>query len=688
MTSEPLLDLTNLSIAYRTGNRWIEAVRDVTLRIARGQTYGLVGESGSGKSTLALAAMRYLSSNGKVTQGTIHFGGLDLQTLPEEEMRSLWGKEMALVPQDPLSSLNPSIRVGEQVAEILRHHLSISAAEAQQQTLDLLTMVRLPDPERIARSYPHQISGGMQQRVLIASALSLEPQLLVLDEPTTGLDVTTEAAILDLFGELIAQGDTAALFVTHDLGVVARTCDRVAVLYAGELVEDAPTTQLFTHPLHPYTQGLLDSIPRLGQRKDRQRLRGISGQIPSLNARPDACVFAPRCPLAIDRCHAERPESESPAPGRQVRCHRWPEIMEGSVDAHSPDVAASNGDRPAEGHALDIDGLKVHFPLSRGLGRRPGVIKAVDGVDLALEQGQTLGLVGESGSGKTTLARAVVGLVERTAGEIKLLDVPLARELNRRDATVLRQLQMVFQNPDEALNPYLTVRESVSRPLIRLLGYTRDRAERAVLQLLEAVRLAPEYADRLPSQLSGGEKQRVAIARAFAANPALLLCDEAVSALDVSVQASILNLLNELQTTHNIGMVFISHDLAVVSYLADQIAVMYLGQLMEVADTDALLQPPYHPYTEALLSAVAIPDPTVRQAPIRLEGDVPSQLDVPSGCPFHTRCPRFLGEICRSETPPWRVDETTGARIFCHIPLAELCRDQQPLVPVEPAAKS
>jgi peptide/nickel transport system ATP-binding protein len=688
MTSEPLLDLTNLSIAYRTGDRWIEAVREVTLSIARGQTYGLVGESGSGKSTLALAAMRYLSSNGRVTQGAIRFGGLELQALSEEEMRSLWGKEMALVPQDPLSALNPSIRVGEQVAEILRHHLALTAAEAQQRMIELLTMVRLPDPERIADSYPHQISGGMQQRVLIASALSLRPQLLVLDEPTTGLDVTTEAAILDLFADLIAQGDTAALFVTHDLGVVARTCDRVAVLYAGELVEDAPTTQLFTQPLHPYTHGLLDSIPRLGQRKDRQRLRGIQGQIPSLSARPQACVFAPRCPLAIDRCHEERPVLESPAPGRWVRCHRWPEIKEGSVDAQPPDMAASNGDRMREDVVLGVDDLKVHFSLPRGLGRRPGVIKAVDGVDLALARGQTLGLVGESGSGKTTLARAVVGLVERTGGEIKLLDVPLARKLSQRDAPVLRELQMVFQNPDEALNPYLTVRESLSRPLIRLLGYSRDRAEQEVRRLLDSVRLAPEYAARLPGQLSGGEKQRVAIARAVAANPALLLCDEAVSALDVSVQASILNLLNELQTTHNIGMVFISHDLAVVSYLADQVAVMYLGRLMEVADADAILQPPYHPYTEALLSAVAIPDPTVRQAPIRLEGDVPSQLDVPSGCPFHTRCPRFLGEICRRETPPWRVDETTGARIFCHIPLAELCQDQRPVIPLEAEARS
>jgi peptide/nickel transport system ATP-binding protein len=517
---------------------------------------------------------------------------------------------------------------------------------------------------------------------LIATALSLEPRLLVLDEPTTGLDVTTEAAILDLFRDLIASRNTAALFVTHDLGVVAHICDRVAVLYAGELVEDAPTEQLYAQPLHPYTRGLLDSVPRLGQHKDRELLSGIQGQIPPLSDRPTGCIFAPRCPVALDVCHAERPPLDSPTPERTVRCHRWPEILSGEIDPSQPAPDAASTAERRNGALLQIEDLRVYFGKERRMGGPPNVVKAVDGVDLELGRGQTLGLVGESGSGKTTLARAVVGLVERTGGEIELLDLPLSRSLNRRDIDVLRHLQMVFQNPEEALNPYLTVRESLSRPLIRLLGHSQQRADAEVATLLEAVRLSSEYADRLPSQLSGGEKQRVAIARAFASSPDLLLCDEAVSALDVSVQASILNLLNALQLDFNSSMIFISHDLSVVTYLADKVAVMYLGNLMEIADADTILHPPYHPYTEALLSAISVPDPEIKQEQIRLSGDVPSQLHRPTGCPFHTRCPRYLGDICREQTPPWRVDEETGDRIFCHIPLDELRAIQQDVVQV------
>jgi peptide/nickel transport system ATP-binding protein len=676
MDKPPVLEIDNLTVSYRQGGRWLDAVRDVGLRIQAGQTYGLVGESGSGKSTLALAIMRYLSENGAVRQGSIHLAGRDLMALSEADMRRVWGELVKLVPQNPLSSLNPSLRVGDQLAEALQP--PTSGPQAQERVLELLKMVRLSDPERVAGSYPHQLSGGMQQRVMIAMALSGEPALLVLDEPTTNLDVTTEAVILDLFKDLIQERDTAVLYVSHSLGVVARFCDRVAVLYAGELVEDAAVAEIYRRPLHPYTRGLLDSVPRIGQNKRQTQLQPIPGHIPQLEELPTGCVYAPRCPLVVDLCLQERPRLETPAPGRQVRCHRWPEIRAGTLSPAAPaqplDVSSGNGARTQV--VLDVAGLEKRFAVRRSLGQvlggRPAQqIRAVDGVSLQARQSRTLGLVGESGSGKTTLARCVIGLTEPSSGAISLLDIPLARSLSRRDRRILRQLQMVFQNPDEALNPYRSVGDTLRRTLMRLAGWTRQEAEIEMLKLLAAVKLSPTYADRLPGQLSGGEKQRAAIARAFASHPSLLLFDESVSALDVSVQASILNLLNELQRERESAYIFISHDLAVVSYLADEIAVVYLGHLMEFGRTQDVMEPPYHPYTEALLSAIPLVDPNAQQEHIRLPGEVPSAIDIPSGCRFHTRCPRFLGDICVEQEPPWRAGEH-GHRIYCHIPLDEL----------------
>lgn len=691
MTSGPLaqpaiLQINNLTVSYRHGQQWLDAVRDVDLRIEAGQAYGLVGESGSGKSTLALAIMRYLSENGAVRQGRIEFAGRDLLALTGAEMRQVWGQAIKLVPQNPLSSLNPSIRIGEQLVESLPPALSRPQGAAR--VRELLEMVRLADPDRVAGSYPHQLSGGMQQRAMIAMALSGEPALLVLDEPTTNLDVTTEAVILDLIEDLIRERDTAVLYVSHSLGVVARFCDRVAVLYAGELVEDAPVADLYRQPLHPYTQGLLDSVPRLGQNKRHTELQPIPGHIPRLDELPAGCVFAPRCPLAVERCLEERPQLETPLADRRVRCHRWPEILAGTVSLHAsqpdqaPAAAPQNGNGASHEIVLDVERLEKRFKVRRSLGdvlrgEPPQQIRAVDGIDLQARQGETLGLVGESGSGKTTLARCIIGLAARSGGEISLLDIPLARSLSERDQNILRQLQMVFQNPDEALNPYRTVGDTLRRSLMRLAGYSRAEAETGTATLLSAVKLPPFYAERMPGQLSGGEKQRVAIARAFASQPELLLLDEAVSALDVSVQASILNLLNQLQREHQSAYVFISHDLAVVSYLADEIAVVYLGHLMEFGRTGDVLEPPYHPYTEALLSAIPLVDPDARHASrhIRLEGEIPSPVNIPSGCRFHTRCPHFLGDICVEQEPPWQIGEN-GHRIYCHIPLEELRQRQ------------
>ena len=685
----PVLHVDDLAVAYQVGGRWLDAVQDVSLEIQRGQTYGLVGESGSGKTTIAMAIMGFLGPQGKVRRGKIEFGGRDLLGLNQAQMRHVWGAQMSLVPQNPLSALNPSILVGEQIAETLRHHQGLDRQGARQRTIQLLRTVRLPDPERVADSYPHQISGGMQQRVMIALAVSANPRLLVLDEPTTSLDVTTQASILDLFRDLIQGLETSVLYVTHNLGVVAQICDRVAVLYAGELGEDAPLNDLFRQPLHPYTQGLLDSVPKLGQSKHQVQLQPIRGQIPPLGARPTGCVFIDRCPLAIEKCH-QRPPLYQVGRGQHTRCHRWEELAAGQVSAHQQplqagrvhdEMPAATGTQPP---VLKVSDLSVFYDVRRSLGeilarRRPRKVRAVEGVSFSGSAGMTIGLVGESGSGKTTLARAIVGLVERSGGKLELLGLPLPSKLSKRELETLRHLQMVFQNPEEALNPYLTVGASLSRPLIDLVKMSPEQANEEVARLLQAVRLPADYAQRMPGQLSGGEKQRIAIARAFASNPDLLVADEPVSSLDVSVQATVLNLLHELQLKYHSALLLISHDLAVVGYLADEIAVIYLGHLMELSAALGLFEPPYHPYTEALLSAIPLPNPRVHREQIRLEGDVPSPLNTPSGCPFHTRCPRFLGEICANESPPWQFDEATGTRYYCHSPIGELRAAQKPI---------
>lgn len=672
LDKHPVLHIQDLSIAYRYRGGMLPAVRDFSLQIFAGETYGLVGESGSGKTTLAHAIMRYLSDSGEIVGGRIDFDGRNLLALTSSEIRDIWGREIVFVPQDPLSALNPSIRVGEQVAEGLRVQMGLSRKAANTRTIELLTEVRISDPGRVARSYPHEISGGMQQRVMIAMALGAEPKLILLDEPTTSLDVTTQAAVLDLLRDLIHNTDAAVLYITHNLGVVAQICDRVAVLYAGELVEDAPKEALFEKPMHPYTQGLLASVPKLGRHKSDARLSSIPGRIPSPQERGSGCIFAPRCPLAIDLCFSERPRLDAPFPGSKVRCHRWPEIAAGEIFAwgkiNNPEAVAS---RPPQETALQLKNVEVGYTHRQSLseriaGRPRRRVMAVDGVDLSVQYGETLGLAGESGSGKTSLARAVVGLVVRSGGDIDLLGLSLAPELSRRSIDELRLAQYIFQNPEEALNPYLTIGETLQRPFITLMGQSKADARNNARRLLAAVKLPADYFDAYPNRLSGGEKQRVAIARAFATSPALLIADEPVSSLDVSVQASILNLLSALQVDANSSMLFISHDLAVVGFLADRVAIMYAGQVVEVTDSKALPALPHHPYTEALLSAVPSIDPATVQQVIQLEGDIPSQQAFPSGCRFHPRCPRYLGDICRTVEPPWQVTET-GSRIRCHI---------------------
>jgi peptide/nickel transport system ATP-binding protein len=677
-----VLDIRGLTVAYLQEDQWLNAVHDVSLQIHAGETYGLVGESGSGKTTLVLAVMRYLGSTGSIRSGEIFLGDIDLRTLSGAELRQVWGSKIAFVPQNPQSSLNPSLLIGDQLVEAIDPLGELSPQEAGERALEWCAKVNLPDPERMAHSYPHQISGGMQQRLLIAMALSTDPDLLILDEPTTNLDVTTQVVILDLLNDLIREHDAGVLYVTHNLGVIAQICDRVGVMYASEVVEEARTRDLFSQTLHPYTQGLLDSIPQLGDTRESIQLRAISGQIPSIGNSPTGCVFRDRCPAAVEIC-STRPPLYQVGDSRTSRCHRWEEIAKSEIDIHqpSPGIKPTRFGNQDRSLTLEINDLSVHFPIRRSLieviRQEPSQsVKAVNQVDLGIPPATTVGLVGESGSGKTTLARGIMGLERKSNGSIELLQVPLPEKLSQRGLETLRLMQIVFQNPHEALNPFLPIGETLQRPLIRLAGLSKENAEIRVGELLEAVRLSTDYAGRFPGQLSGGEIQRVALARASAANPELLILDEPISSLDVSVQAAILNLVNELQIDNKNSILFISHDLAIVGYLADQIAVIYLGSLMEVTNPEELFQPPHHPYTEALLSAIPQADPSIKGSPIHLAGEIPNPTDLPSGCPFHTRCPHYLGEICSTTTPPWQVDQTTGKRIFCHIPLEELVANQ------------
>ncbi len=677
----PVIAAAGLHLEYRLGKQWLNVVRDVTLHIDPLEIHGLVGESGSGKSTLALALMRYLAPNARIASGSIHLDGDDLRAKSDAELRSIWGRRMNLVPQDPLAALNPAYTIGEQIAEITRLHMGLSPRDARDEAIEALRSVRIADPEIVARRYPHQLSGGMRQRVTIAMALSTDPRLLVLDEPTTALDVTTQAVILDLFRDLIKAEHAAALYVSHDLGTVAQLCDRVTVLYGGEVMETAPVSELYAKPLHPYTQGLLASLPRYTDETE-MRLPTIDGVAPSLAERPSGCVFAPRCPVALDQCHTHKPPLESARDGRIVRCHRWQEIDTGELVPFSIQRANVPDAPPRAGYVLNAQHVEKRFGqrglLSRLLGRGEQPVRAVDDVSVQINTRSTLGLVGESGSGKSTLARAIVALDPADTGKLMLHSIPLDLALYKRDAAVLRELQMVFQNPQDALNPYMTIGQSLART-VKLLDKDRstpDSIQARVIALLEAVRLTAAYAQRYPTELSGGEKQRVAIARAFAANPALVVADEPTSSLDVSVQAVVLNLLKDLRAREGASYLLISHDLDVVAYLADWIAVMYLGQVVEEGPTDAVYGLPSHPYTEALISAIPSPDPNEQRAQIRLEGEVPSARDVPSGCRFHTRCPRYLGDQCRTQEPPWR-DAGGGHSIRCHIPIDELREAQR-----------
>lgn len=678
---QPIISVKNLGIAYKTRKGDIRAVRDVSFDILRGETVGIVGESGCGKSTLAYGLVNYLGHNGRIYKGDIIFQGQSLVGRSNDELRRLRGDRISMVAQDPMTSLNPVLRVGQQMIEVLTAHHNISKERAYKRCIKMLAQVNMPDPEQVMQRYPHQISGGQQQRVVVGMAMLNNPALLLMDEPTTALDVTVEAAVLDLVNALRRDFDTAILLISHNMGIIARVSDRVGVMYAGELIEMAEVKEIFQNPRHPYTQGLIRCLPTLGRGKEDSVLYPIPGRVPPPGKLPPGCLFEPRCDYARDECRKERPDLRQLKPGHMSRC-----LFSEEIDPSSwtpPADLVPDMDEPGETDELAdtllaVNNLKTYYPHGStflGLGSKE-YVKAVDGVSFEVFRGKTLGVVGESGCGKTTLIKTIIGLEEMTGGQATFMGTDIGKKVKERDLVTIRELQMVFQNPDSTLNPTYSVGSQIERPLRRFKVVDKGQMRREVIRLLRAVQLGAHYYDRLPRQLSGGEKQRVGIARALAGRPNLVLCDEPVSALDVSVQAAVMNLLFEIQKEFQTTMMFIAHDLSVVRFFCDYVAVMYLGEIMEIGPAEEIYTPPYHPYTEALLSAIPIPDPTAKQKKIRLEGSVPSSLNPPSGCRFHTRCPRRQllpdgGKICETEVPPWR-NVGPGHRIFCHIPVEDL----------------
>jgi peptide/nickel transport system ATP-binding protein len=661
------LDVEHVDVSYRVRGREVLALRDVSFAIERGESYGLVGESGSGKSTMALAVVRYLARNGRVSAGKIAVDGRDVLSQRGEALRRLRAGTISMVYQEPGQALNPTIRVGRQVAEVFEI-AGLPRDQALERAQEMLEKVRISDPAGVMRRYPHQLSGGMLQRAVIAMALAAEPSLLILDEPTTALDATVEAEVLDLINALRDEFGTSLLFISHNLAVIDRMCDRVGVLYAGELVEQGTASEVFRNPRHPYTVGLLRAIPRRDTDKTKARLDSIPGFPPDLDEVTSGCIFAERCGLVQPRCREEAPPLYGVSPGHGARCHFHEQAQDLPRAAEADVTDNVNGRRHGE-PLVTAENVSKTFHLG---GQS---IYALNDVGLELWPGETLGLVGESGSGKTTLARVLLGLTGPDEGATITLDSePLPSRARQRSLAQLKALQIVFQNPDSALNRRHSVRRLITRSLERLGGYRGAGLTKRLTTLISEVRLSERHLSMRPAQLSGGLKQRVAIARAFAGDPRIVVCDEPTSALDVSVQAAILNLLTDLQRRVHTSYLFISHDLGVVRYVSDRIAVLYLGRLMEVGPAGRVFDGPKHPYTEALLSAVSTLENGAGQR-IRLEGEIPSAANPPSGCVFHTRCPRYLGEVCRNTEPPL-LESETGHAIRCHIPLEELARLQ------------
>jgi peptide/nickel transport system ATP-binding protein len=687
--AEPILDIRNLSISFFTRAGEIPAVMDFSASVLPGQALGLVGESGCGKSTVALGVMRDLGRNGRIVGGSIAFKGRDLVNMTDEELRRIRGKEIAMIYQEPMASLNPAMKVGRQLMEVPMIHEGASVDSARRTALEVVEAVRLPDPRRILDSYPHQLSGGQQQRIVIAMALMSKPALLILDEPTTALDVTVEAGIVDLVKDLGREYGTSMLFISHNLGLVLETCDRICVMYSGEAVETGPIAEVFDEMRHPYTQGLFRSIPLPGADKTSRPLVAIPGNFPLPHERPQGCNFGPRCSyFQAGRCDAAEIPMLPVTATHASRCLRFSKI-----DWAAPPQGRTVAEAAAIGDVvLRAEDLRKYYEVGSSalFGGATRVVKANETVSFEAREAETLAIVGESGCGKSTLAKVLMGLETATAGELSLGNLSIGNlPIERRDTGTVASVQMVFQNPSDTLNPSHSIGAQIIRVLEKFgIGKTQAEREARMLELLDLVKLPRAFATRKPRQLSGGQKQRIGIARAFAGGPKVVVADEPVSALDVSVQAAVTDLLMDIQRQSRTTMLFISHDLSIVRYLADRVMVMYLGHVVEIGTTDQVFQPPYHPYTEALLSAVPIADTRVEKKHIVLQGDIPSAMNPPPGCPFQTRCPRKAqvpGNLCETEVPPMRR-LAEGHHFKCHLS-EEVLATMEPVIRLaEPAA--
>jgi len=656
-----LLDVQDLQVRFFTPEGVVHAVEGVTLSLDEGETLALVGESGCGKTVTARAVMRLIPwPPGKITEGNIQFQNRDVLAMQSDELRHFRGGDVAMIFQEPMTSLNPVFTIEEQLTEAIELHQRVRHTEAVERAVKLLSLTGIPTPEERLKDYPHQLSGGMRQRVMIAMAISCNPKLLIADEPTTALDVTIQAQILELLKGLKKELGMAILLITHDLGVVAEMAERVAVMYAGRIVEIRQVADLYSDPQHPYTEGLLTSIPSVDRQLDR--LHVIEGNVPNLLDLPSGCAFRDRCPYALERCAREVPPLVTVRPGLEVACFNYRDLRQ-AVRTQTIESADSRV-APTAQPLVEVRGLVKHFVANKGfLGRGRTYVHAVEDINFQIWEGETFGLVGESGCGKTTTGRIIVGLETPTGGDVAIMGKSVASLDRRQMKEMHKHVQIIFQDPYSSLNPRMKVGTIIGEGLRIHSKLSQKEKERQVLDIMQAVGLENYHVERYPHEFSGGQRQRIGIARALVLNPTFIVCDEPVSALDVSIQSQILNLLRDLQGQFNLTYLFIAHNLAVVKHISDRIGVLYLGKLMEVAAKNELYDKPLHPYTKALLSAVPIPKPGLRRERVILQGDLPSPIRPPSGCRFRTRCPIALPR-CAEENPELR-EVAPGHYVAC-----------------------